>query len=152
MKTVLFISDTHGNLEALNLLRGIMSECDYIVHAGDYWHDLRGLSEEFADKIYQVKGNCDGGGEDLIFEAEGIKILITHGDRYGVKGSLYKLMLKAKEIGANLVLYGHTHVADVTEIDGITLINPGAMTMFNKRSYCYVVIHKKKITAKIVEF
>ena len=152
MKTILFLSDTHGNLSAIQKLNGIMRDCDYIVHAGDYYHDLREWQDEYCDKIYQVKGNCDGGGGDLVFEVENVKVLLTHGDKYGVKSSIFKLLLRAKEVGANLVLYGHTHVADVLEVDGITLINPGSMSKFHDNSYCYIVINKDKIVCKIVNF
>ena len=83
-------------------------------------------------------------------QIEKVKILITHGDRYGVKSSLYSLFLRAKELGVNLVFYGHTHNADIIEKDGIYLVNPGAMKAFGQSSYAYTVIHGEKIVCKIV--
>lgn len=127
-----------------------MSECDYIIHLGDYYHDLSSFSQEFCEKIYAVKGNCDGGGEDLVFEAEGKKILLTHGDRYSVKSTLFKLLLRAKEVGADLVFYGHTHIPETCEMDGITLVNPGTLSAYGKQTYCYTVIANGKIISKIV--
>lgn len=150
MKTFLILSDSHGNLSALQKLKGIMGECDYIIHLGDYYHDTYSFSQEFCEKIYAVKGNCDGGGEDLVFEACGKKILLTHGDRYSVKTSLYKLTLKAKEIGADIVLFGHTHHSEITEIDGITFINPGTLSAYGDATYAYMVISGSKVIAKIV--
>lgn len=150
MKTFLILSDTHGNIADLNKLKGIMSECDYIIHLGDYQSDMRTFSLEFADKIYSVKGNCDGGGIDLILEVENKRILMTHGDRYGVKSGLYKLTLKAKEVKADIVLFGHTHTPFNQEIDGITFINSGTMGRYGEKTYCYMVIAGEKVVSKIV--
>ena len=152
MKTIIILSDTHHNFSALEKLLPKMEENDYVFHLGDNESDIMQYRKELGSKIYSVAGNCDGGGEDLVLEVEGLKILLTHGDRYGVKNSLYKLLLRAKEIGANLVFYGHTHISMIEKIDGITFINPGCTTNYIENSYCYAVLHQGKITAKIVTF
>lgn len=151
MKTFVILSDSHGNLSALSKLYGVMQESDYVIHLGDYCGDMREYSDDICQKLYRVKGNCDGGGSDFILEAEGKKILLTHGDRYGVKTGLYKLLLRAKEVCADVVLFGHTHIAEITEIDGITFINPGSLSKYGNASYCYMVLVGEKIVAKIVE-
>lgn len=150
MKTVIAITDTHANFSALEKLLPKMIENDYVFHMGDHQRDILSYSSELKNKILSVKGNCDGGGEDLIVEIEGLKILLTHGDRYSVKRSNFNLLLRAKEVGANVVFYGHTHSALIEEIDGITFINPGCMTRWSDNTYCYAVLHNGKITAKIV--
>lgn len=152
MKTIIAISDTHGNFPAIDKILPIINESDYCIHLGDHQSDLLAYRTDLKCKYYSVKGNCDGGGEEQVIEIDGIKILITHGDRYGVKQSLYKLFLRAKELGVNLVLYGHTHIADIIEKDKITMVNPGAMTRYGQNSYAYIVIHNKKIVCKIVNF
>lgn len=151
MKTVLVLSDTHRNFSALEKLLPTMLENDYVFHLGDHQADIMQY-RELGDKVYSVLGNCDGGGDDLVLEIEKVKILLTHGDRYGVKSSLYKLLLKAKEVGANVVFYGHTHVANVEKIEGITFINPGCMNGYIDKSYCYAVFHQGSVTTKIVTF
>lgn len=150
MKTFFIVSDTHGHTAPLEKLRGVMNESDYVVHLGDHASDMRPFERELYKKLYVVKGNCDGGGNDEIIEVDGYKILLTHGDGYGVKSSLYKLLLKAKELKANAVFYGHTHIARIEEIDGIVFINPGNMRDFIDKTYCYAVLHDGKLTAKIV--
>lgn len=150
MKKILVLSDTHGNISALEKLSNIMAESDMIFHLGDYQKDIL-LFKEFQDKIYSVKGNCDGGGIDQIVQVEDLKILLTHGDRYGVKNGLYNLFLKAKELDVNVVFYGHTHDANIVNEQGIYLINPGALKGFFQKSYCYAVVYGDKITAKIVD-
>ena len=150
MKTFFIVSDTHGHTSHLEKLKGIMLESDFIIHLGDHASDMRPFERELYKKLYTVKGNCDGGGLDEILEVDGYKILLTHGDKYGVKSSLYKLLLRAKELGVNAVFYGHTHIAKIEEIDGITFINPGNMQSFIEKSYCYAVLHNGKLIAKTV--
>ncbi len=148
MKTFVILTDTHRNIEAIKKLKNIMLESDYVCHLGDHDSDMRSLVVELGRKLVTVKGNCDGGGEDKILNVEGYRILLTHGHKYGVKDSLYTLLLKAKEEGVNAVFYGHTHNAKVEEIDGITFINAGNMVDYT--TYCYAVLTGEKLIAKIV--
>jgi putative phosphoesterase len=150
MKKVVVLSDTHGNFSAIDKILPIMEESDYVFHLGDYERDILSYSKELKNKIYSVKGNCDGGGEEQVLEVEGVKIMLVHGDRYGVKGTLTNLFYRAKELNVNAVFYGHTHVSSIDEVDGIKFINPGSMNKFSQNSYCYVVIYNGKITEKIV--
>ena len=150
MKTIVAISDTHGNVSVIDKLLPIINESTYCVHLGDYQRDIWAYRNDINCSLCSVKGNCDGGGEDDIFEIDDIKVLACHGDRYDVKTSLYKLYLRAKEVGAKLVFYGHTHNAEVIEKDGIYFVNPGANTLYGQKSYAYVVIYNGKIDCKIV--
>ena len=150
MKKITVISDTHGNISALEKLLPIMKESDYVFHLGDFNKDIKLYEKELGGRVYSVLGNCDGGGSDCVLEIDGVKILLTHGDRYGVKQSNYKLSLAAKELGVKVVFYGHTHDAKIEEIDGITLVNPGCMTRFSENTYCYAVIYDGKVIHKIV--
>ena len=152
MKTIVTISDTHGNFSAIDKILPIINENDFCFHLGDFERDILAYGKEIKSIVYSVKGNCDGGGEDQILQVENVKILLTHGDRYNVKSSLYSLFLRAKELGVNLVFYGHTHNAEIIEQEGIYLVNPGAMNKYGQNSYAYTVIHDKKIVCKIVNF
>ncbi len=149
MKKLLVLSDTHGNLSSIESLKGIMRECDYVIHLGDYQRDMLAY-KEFGDKLYTVKGNCDGSGDDLIIQIENLKILLTHGDRYGVKQGVDNLIAEAKAQGVDAVFFGHTHDAFVEFRDGLWLVNPGATKSFYKKTYCYAVVCDKQLTAKIV--
>ena len=62
------------------------------------------------------------------------------------------LALEAKRRDCDIALYGHTHVAGITELEGVTLINPGALrhAVGKGGSYCYLVINKNKATPVIV--
>ena len=149
MKSIIIVSDTHGNIGALERLYPLMKENDVTVHLGDYCSDI--LPFPNIKELYTVKGNCDGGGEERVIDVDGMKILLTHGNVYGVKNSLFKLYLRAKELNVGAVFYGHTHRADVTVKDGITFINPGSLARFGEQSYCYAAVHGGRITAKIVK-
>lgn len=153
MKTILVLSDTHGNRAAIDALEPVPAESDIIIHLGDLSSDGCYLREKYPGKTIVINGNCDtfGCGEDeAVYTVEGIKIFACHGHRYSVKHTLVKLAARAKSLGCALALYGHTHDARADEIDGILLINPGCMTKYSEKSYCYVVVHEGKITFRHV--
>ncbi len=152
MKKIVILSDTHGNLSAIYSVYDILLESDMVFHLGDHYDDMNELESVLGDKLYRVYGNCDFGRnpKEISVEVEGVKIFATHGDLYGVKRTATKLIERAKELGANAVFYGHTHCAEIKEIDGITLINPGSAERYStNKSFCYCVISNGKITAVI---
>ena len=59
MRTLIVISDTHGNAKAVEGLRALIAENDYLVHLGDGAGDVRGIMHEYPDKVYLCAGNCD---------------------------------------------------------------------------------------------
>ena len=151
MKKIVVISDTHRNKQALAKLADIMFESDYVFHLGDCYDDFMDYAYALKEKAFQVHGNCDWGSDtEIVTEIEGHKILATHGHEYGVKQTRDKLYRRAKELGCDLVFYGHTHVAEIETVKGITFINPGCMTPYSpKKSFAYVVISGEKVTAII---
>lgn len=152
MKTFVILSDSHGRRKALEKLRPLFAENDYIVHLGDGSTDMRETFGIYPEKTFIIKGNCDFGyGEDeCVIEAEGLSVLCCHGHRYGVKSGLGRLSARAKELGCEIALYGHTHRAEAREVDGVLCINPGAAGSYSEPSYCYLVLHEKKATPTIV--
>lgn len=151
MKKIVVISDTHRNKQALAKLANIMFESDYVFHLGDCYDDFMDYAYALKEKAFQVHGNCDWGSDtEIVTEIEGHKILATHGHEYGVKQTRDKLYRRAKELGCDLVFYGHTHVAEIETVKGITFINPGCMTPYSpKKSFAYVVINGERVTAII---
>lgn len=154
MKKIVVLSDTHGNKKAMLKISDILFENDYVFHLGDCYNDFSDYAYCLKDKAFAVHGNCDWGtGEaatEIITEIEGVKIFATHGHNYGVKQGRERILNRSKELGASLVFYGHTHMAEIVTIDGVTLINPGCMTAYaTTKSFAYVVINEGKITAVI---
>ena len=127
MKLTVF-SDCHGNLD--NAIQ-ILSQCqsDRYLFCGDGIRNAK-LAADLLDKpLLAVLGNCDRGetGEaERLLELDGVRILLTHGHGYSVKASLLPLRRRALELGAQLVLYGHTHLPALANEDGVLFCNPGS--------------------------
>ncbi len=155
MKKLIVLSDTHGSKRGIEKLRSLIAENDYVVHLGDGAGDMREITAEFPEKIYSCAGNCDFCSpfpEEGILEVEQSRVFYCHGHRYGVKRDLYALAQAAKARDCDVALYGHTHLARVDRIDGVTLINPGTLRhpVGEGGSYCYLLVHKKEVTPTIV--
>lgn len=153
MKTIVALSDTHGNREPFYKLDRVLAESDYIFHLGDTSADGAHLKKMFPKKTYVLNGNCDildVGENEVCVQVEGVKIFACHGDKYGVRTRTDLLAYRAEELGCRLVLFGHTHdPAELCE-GGITLINPGSLTRYGQNTYAYIVINGDKIISKIV--
>ncbi len=152
MKTFVVLSDSHGRRRAIEKLRPLFAENDYIVHLGDGSADMRAVLGEYPEKTYLIKGNCDAqyGEDEFVLEAEGISVFCCHGHRYGVKSGTARLAARAKQLDCEVALYGHTHRAEVAEVDGVLCINPGSAGSYSEPSYLYLVIHDKKVTPTVV--
>lgn len=127
------VSDTHRDFETVNKVLDKVKDKDYIIHLGDNVEDAIYIEKQLKSKnVIYVKGNCDYSkaipSEQLI-EIQGIKLFITHGHNYGVKHGLDELKERAKELGADIALYGHTHVPNITKEQGLWIINPGSATL-----------------------
>lgn len=129
MTKLLLTSDTHGNY--YHLRKAVLAHPDahLLVHLGDGAEDLDDLALEFPDRrILQVQGNNDYGCA-LPLEAEitleGIRIFYTHGHTYHVKYSLDELAQESARRGAQIALFGHTHIPYAEQHGGVFLINPG---------------------------
>lgn len=79
-----------------------------------------------------AKKNGDYGKLKIPYEQTlnmvGHSIFITHGHKYGAYYGLEELSEKAKDIAADICLYGHTHVASDKYSDGVYTMNPGSIT------------------------
>jgi hypothetical protein len=104
---------------------------DVLFHLGDDGDDAGLLTHALDVEVIHVAGNCDPGSaspRELLLECEGKKLLLVHGDAYGVKSGLGMLEKRAREAGVDAVLFGHTHRATITILSGILAVNPGTLT------------------------
>ncbi len=147
------LSDTHGNTDAIRKLEQILREADIVLFAGDGVNDLNVLPSEIRKKAKIVCGNCDFAcsfPKELVFNILNKKVLLCHGNAYGVKGGLLKLYLRAKELDCDVVVYGHTHDNLIEEKDGILFINPGTLSKYAAyKTFAYTVFTEEKVTAVI---
>ncbi len=155
MTKLIILSDTHGNRKGVEKILPLIAENDIVIHLGDGAGDMREAMRLYPDKVYLCAGNCDFFSpfpEEGILEVERLTLFYCHGHKYGVKRDLHALAKAAKEKGCEIALYGHTHDGLISQIDGVTLINPGSMRLpiDGGGSYCYLVIEKDKTTPVIV--
>ena len=141
---ILVFSDVHGDTRGMERAILAHGDADAAVFLGDGW---LGAEEVFLAHPHlphtAVIGNCDSqsaGVCDAVLELGGVRILCTHGHRYGVKLGRGRLARAAKEKGASLVFYGHTHVAVDETVDGVRMINPGSVGCGSGKSYAVVYI------------
>ena len=78
----------------------------------------------------RVRGNCDllddGSKYDEYLEIEGYKIWLTHGHRYIERNVQADLGYWAKQLGQDIVVFGHTHVPMAEYYADTLLVNPGS--------------------------
>lgn len=129
---VAVVSDTHGIVlpVAYSLQR---NKVDIVLHLGDDVDDSRKIEQITGMEVYAVRGNNDinenDTPEDLVLEIRRKKFFLTHGHNYDVNNGIEKIVKKAKELGADYALFGHTHVHLRERVDGITILNPGSTTL-----------------------
>lgn len=63
-----------------------------------------------------------------IFKVCGKTIFVTHGHLYDAKSGLYRITSAAREAGADILLFGHTHMPLTLYEDGLYIMNPGYAT------------------------
>ncbi len=127
---LLVVSDSHGNDGTLFKAHGLAGSVEAVIHTGDGEQDAQLLALTMGVTVLRVAGNCDHGStapRELLVTLAGRQVLITHGDRYGVKAGLEPLIAHGRELGAELILFGHTHQALTEQRHGIHLLNPGTL-------------------------
>ena len=91
-----------------------------------------------------------------IVELCGKRIFITHGHRYDVNYSLMKLAYTALENGADICIYGHTHIPHLERYRDMYILNPGSLSRprgGSGESYAVIDIDKSgNIDIKQVEY
>ena len=146
---LLILSDSHRELEYMR--EAVRRERpDAVIHLGDHFTDADALAQEFAGlPVLSVRGNCDyfsqQRADELLRTFEGVKIFGTHGHRYGVKQGLLRAELAARQRGADVLLFGHTHCPYCECYDGLGLLNPGAC---GGRAPSYGLVEIENGTAK----
>jgi len=132
MKRIGLISDTHGFLDEKVFFH--LNNCDEIWHAGDIG-DI-GIIESLSQfkPIKAVYGNIDGPDisrqlpEDLSFNCDGVKVLITHIGGYPPRyNQRVKPMLA--EDAPDLFICGHSHILRIMtdpKLNDMLYMNPGA--------------------------
>ena len=101
-----------------------------VIHLGDLMDDAEEVARHYpATPFCLVPGNCDGWTADPIkkqITLRGKSILLSHGHRWGVKRGYAAAIANARVVGADILLFGHTHVPECEQLeDGLWMMNPG---------------------------
>ena len=132
MKRIGILSDTHGYWDERYARH--FAGCDEIWHAGDIGdYDIVQRLKEICPTVRAVSGNVDSGSvrrncpELLVFDVEGVRVLLTHIGGYPGRWSpgMKKLL---RDEGVGLMVDGHSHILKVMFDKELNLlhINPGA--------------------------
>ncbi|MFO7710249.1 MAG: metallophosphoesterase [Candidatus Woesearchaeota archaeon] len=137
------VSDTHSNEERFRKVLDILSDCDMIIHCGDWTNSAivemcRGLD------VHGVHGNCDFNLKGPVkfhepyidLEIDGIRIGACHGH----DSRLPELL----EAGFDVVCSGHTHHSKIEMVDGTLHINPGSPAKPRNGASCAVYDTRKR--------
>lgn len=129
---ILIISDTHGRNRNYETVLNKVSPIDLVIHLGDFQG-----SEDYLDaitpcRLEMVSGNNDflsAYKKDNIIHIGKYTVMLTHGHRYGVYYGAGRLIDAAKRNGADIIMFGHTHVPTIDLSGSIWLINPGSLSL-----------------------
>lgn len=124
------MSDSHGDRRAVERAVELAGKVDLWLHAGDVTPDAAYLALISAVNVAFVAGNNDWPdgktADEMIVEAAGHRIFLTHGHIYGVYSTLEMLVKAAKEKDADIAVYGHTHIAQEAAGE-VYILNPGSL-------------------------
>jgi len=128
---ILIISDTHRRNENYFKILETVSPIDLLIHCGDSEGSEQLISEAADCPAEMVMGNNDFFSklpEEIEFLVGNYKVFLVHGHNYYVSMNNEILKREARERGADIVIYGHTHKPVVEYDNGIIAINPGSLT------------------------
>lgn len=122
---IIVVSDSHGRTERLNEILERYPQADFYIHCGDVL-----IPKKEYPQFISVQGNNDPKGsypEEFTLDIGQHRLLILHGHQFPSSKREQRMVKKAKSLGADIVCFGHTHKVQVTSIDSVWLVNPGAL-------------------------
>jgi putative phosphoesterase len=147
------VSDTHRNKEILHIVADWLISKQHITHLyhlGDDYEDVIDLYDERIE-VVQIPGiynkhYLNGSLKKTKIEhVMGLRILLVH--------SFDKDVNENEKTISDIILYGHTHKAELKLIDGLLLMNPGhlksAIDKHEKASFGLIDIQDLYVSAKI---
>lgn len=151
------MSDSHGDYQAIEQAVDTMGPVDLWLHAGDYCGDGDYLERYSGARTIAVAGNCDGLAAkcpvDEFVELNGVKLWVTHGHQCGVKFGTQDLIALARQYGVDVVIYGHTHIVEITRLNGLLVLNPGSVARprFAPSTMLKLLLEGGQAEAKLIE-
>jgi len=162
----LIITDIHGS--PVNLKKVLENETfDKLLLLGDILphrprndlpvgynpKEVLSILNPLRNKIICVRGNCDAEVDDMVLEFpimsiacieyNGKNIYLTHGHKFNSKS-----LLNAEN---SVILYGHTHITSVEEVDSNIYINIGSITLPKDNVACYAILDNNILEIKNID-
>ncbi|MDO4262538.1 MAG: metallophosphoesterase [Eubacteriales bacterium] len=128
----LIVSDTHGKERNLEAVLEKVGPLDGLIHLGDLEGGENHIRKLVDAPLYMVAGNNDFYTDlpgELEVELGGHLAFLTHGHGYFVSRDSERLAQEGRRRGADIVMYGHTHVPELERRDGMTILNPGSLSL-----------------------
>lgn len=154
---IIVMSDSHGKSGTLIDIGLTHNDADAFLFLGDGWRDFDDFKSVFDKKLcVSVRGNCDfgyDGDDERTIYLGGKKILMAHGHTFSVKSGIGRMVAEAKRNNCDIMLYGHTHIANAEHRDGMYILNPGSAGHggFGGNSYGIIEIKPSGILTSIVK-
>ena len=147
---ILLVSDTHGRDRILEEVLKLENP-QFLCHMGDVEGSEDYIREIAKCPVAMVAGNNDfytDLNREVVFELEGAKIYMTHGHLYSVHSGLGGVKAAGYRKGANIILFGHTHVPTLVIEEDLIVANPGSLSLPRQRgrqsSYMILYLEKGK--------
>lgn len=150
---ILVVSDTHGKNDVLKKVIELEKPFDVLVHAGDMEDQVKSILGYTSYGIRIVAGNCDYGlgyPRELQFNLDDRHIMLIHGNfvagaSCNTRLDITPLENYARSKGADILIYGHTHIPKIIQReDDFLIINPGSLSLPRQNdgrpSYCIMEI------------
>ena len=155
---VLVISDSHGTYSGIETAIETHPEASHLIFLGDGASQMENIQYCYPNVTCHIlAGNCDWSSDYpnmKLITLSGVKILACHGHTYDVKYGIDRLLTSARNQGAQVALYGHTHCAYEAYHDGIYVMNPGSIALprdTSKKSYGILDMTDKGIMTSIAK-
>lgn len=153
MHKLLIVSDSHGLTNELTMILQRHSDVDAAIHCGD--SELE-VNAPYLQGYTVVKGNCDWQGtfpEVTHIEMGELKILVTHGHLYDIKSTMLPIQYLGMEQEADVICFGHSHVAYAEVVEGRLYLNPGSIRLPKRYPVAtYAIVEWNKPEAVTVRF
>ncbi len=151
------MSDSHGWSQEVNTIRQrYVGKVDQMIHCGDseLEMDAPGLQD-----FMKVAGNCDMDArfpDEVDFSVGDLTFFVTHGHLFRVKSTLMPLSYRADELDAQVICFGHSHIAGAERVENKLFINPGSIRLPRVRPEgTYAILSwetKAEITVEFFDF
>lgn len=129
---ILIVSDTHGRESNLEKVLEKTGKIDRLIHLGDVEGGEDYICSLTDAPVEMVAGNNDYFSDlpyEKVIRLGKYQALLTHGHYYYVSMGLERLKEEARQQKADIVMYGHTHYPHLEQEDGLTVLNPGSLTL-----------------------